>query len=47
MGLHKMLWVLLHEVYQRYTCLRDKLINDTAVIVVQVSNDEEELPHAG
>jgi len=43
--LQELLRVLLHEVDKRYTGLVNKIIKDSSVIVVEVSNNEEELPH--
>ena len=43
--LNELLRVLLHEIDQGYTGLEDELIEDPTVVVVEVSDDKEELPH--
>ena len=45
--LQEMLWVLLHEVDQGYTSLEYELVENTSIVIVQICDDEEELPHSG
>ena len=47
MRLQELLRVLLHVVDEGDTGLMDELVNDPAVVVVQISDDEEEFPHPG